>query len=721
MAARNDQAVTVADSEELLIDDFCRELESYLEPDQVQEVRRAYLFGAEAHAGQKRLSGEPYIQHPLAVASILAEMKLDYKCLMAAILHDVIEDTSTAKVQLADLFDEEIAALVDGVSKLTQIDFRSHAAEQAANLRKMLLAMTKDIRVILIKLGDRLHNMRTIGVMPSKKRRRIARETLDIYAPIASRLGLNHIRLELEELCFASYWPMRYRVLKQELQKACGNRKEVLGTIETALRQRMEQEGIEGEIESREKHVYSIYRKMLEKNLSFNEVVDVYAFRIIVDKGDTCYRVLGMVHNLYKPVPEKFKDYIAIPKANGYQSLHTVLFGPYGIHIEIQIRTDEMHRVAEDGIAAHWSYKIGDMEQGAASNKANDWLKNLLELQGGAGDSAEFLEQVKIDLFPDEVYVFTPKGKIMVLPQAATVIDFAYAVHTDVGDRCVAARVNRRLVPLRSILHNGQTIEIITASDSRPSPAWLNFVVTSKARSNIRNFLKNLQRQEAEELGRRLLDKQLDTLGLTLEQVDTEKLQSLLEEFHLETLEDLLVEIGLGDRMSLLVARRLTGDEEAVKKSEQSDTAATPLVIKGTEGMVVKFAKCCRPIPGDGIVAVFSTGRGIVVHRHECHNLGDFEKQGEHWLDVRWEDEPSGEFSAELVVEVGSKLGVLATVAATIAKAESNIEHVTMEERDGRTSILRFVVSVKDRKHLARVIRNLRTLPPVLHISRHVG
>jgi GTP pyrophosphokinase len=721
MAAQSNQAATTVDGEHLLIDDFCTELESYLEPEHIQEIRRAYLFGEEAHAGQLRLSGEPYIQHPLAVAAILAEMQLDHKCLMAAILHDVIEDTSTAKAQLEKVFDKEIAVLVDGVSKLTQIDFHSHAAEQAANLRKMLLAMTKDIRVILIKLGDRLHNMRTIGVMPPAKKRRIAGETLEIYAPIAGRLGLNHIRLELEDLCFASYWPMRHRVIKQELLKARGHRKEVLGNIETALRQRMEQEGLEGEIAGREKHIYSIYRKMLEKNLSFAEVVDVYAFRIIVDKVDTCYRALGMVHNLYKPVLEKFKDYIAIPKANGYQSLHTVLFGPYGIHIEIQIRTTEMHRVAEDGIAAHWSYKTGDMGEGTASTSANDWLKSLLELQRDAGDSAEFLDQVKVDLFPNEVYVFTPHGKIMVLPKGATVVDFAYAVHTDVGDRCVAARVNRRMEPLRSILHNGQTVEIITASDSRPSPAWLNFVVTSKARSNIRNYLKNLQRQEAEELGRRLLDKQLDALDLNLEQLDEKQLKLLLQEFNLESMEDLLAEIGLGNRMSLLVARRLAGDDEPTKKSEQDDASTAPLVIKGTEGMVVKFAKCCRPIPGDGIVAVFSTGRGIVVHRHECHNLGDFQKQGEHWLDVRWEDETSREFSAELLVEVGSKLGVLATVAATIAGAESNIENVTMEDRDGRTSILKFVVSVKDRKHLARVIKNLRTLPALLHISRHVG
>jgi GTP pyrophosphokinase len=717
------QPDTESEGQRLLISDFCQGLESYLEPKQVQEIYRAYLFGAEAHEGQQRVSGEPYIYHPLAVASILAEMQMDYKCLMAAILHDVIEDTGTAKEQVAKEFDEEIAELVDGVSKLTQIDFRTHAEAQAANIRKMLLAMTKDIRVILIKLADRLHNMRTLGVMRPDKKRRIARETLEIYAPIANRLGLNHIRLELEELCFVSYWPARYRVLKEELMRARGHRKEVLTNIRTALQQRLEQEELSGEVEGREKHLYSIYKKMRDKKLSFSEVVDVYGFRIIVDRVDTCYRVLGAVHNLYKPVPGKFKDYIAIPKANGYQSLHTALVGPHGIPIEIQIRTDEMHRISEEGIAAHWSYKTGDEQRGAIQASASDWLKNLLELQQGAGNSMEFLEHVKVDLFPDEVYVFTPIGEIMVLPIGATVIDFAYAVHTDVGNKCVAARVDRRLVPLRSELNNGQTVEVITSAGSRPNPAWLNFVVTGKARANIRNYLKNLQRQEAEELGRRLLEKQLRTLDLSLENIDKDKLSRVLEEFKLESLEDLLQEIGLGNRMPLLVARRIAGCGIDLTEEEEKEvrSSAIPLAIRGTEGMIVKFAKCCRPIPGDDIIAVFSPGRGIVVHRQECPNLGEFRKQGENWLDIRWEDEPAGEFSAELSVEVNSKRGVLATVAAAIAETESNIENVAMEERDGMTSKLKFVVSAKDRKHLARIMRNLRVLPQVMRLNRLLG
>jgi GTP pyrophosphokinase len=717
------QPDTESEDRRLLISDFCHGLESYLEPEQVQEVYRAYLFGAEAHEGQQRVSGEPYIYHPLAVAAILAEMQMDYKCLMAAILHDVIEDTGTAKEQIAKEFDDEIAELVDGVSKLTQIDFRTHAEAQAANIRKMLLAMTKDIRVILIKLADRLHNMRTLDVMRPGKRRRIAGETLEIYAPIANRLGLNHIRLELEELCFISYWPARYRVLKEELMKARGHRKEVLTNIRTALQQRLEQEGLSGEVEGREKHLYSIYKKMRDKKLSFSEVVDVYGFRIVVDRVDTCYRVLGAVHNLYKPVPGKFKDYIAIPKANGYQSLHTALVGPHGIPIEIQIRTDEMHLVAEEGIAAHWSYKTGDEQRGAIQANASDWLKNLLELQQGAGNSMEFLEHVKVDLFPDEVYVFTPIGEIMVLPIGASVIDFAYAVHTDVGNKCVAARVDRRLVPLRSELSNGQTVEVITSAGSRPNPAWLNFVVTGKARANIRNYLKNLQHQEAEELGRRLLEKQLKPLDLSLETADKEKLSRVLQEFKLESLSDLLQEIGLGNRMPLLVARRIAGCGIDLTEEEEKEarSSAVPLAIRGTEGMIVKFAKCCRPIPGDTIIAVFSPGRGIVVHRPECPNLGEYRKQGENWLDVRWEEQPAGEFSAELSVEVDSKRGVLATVAAAIAETESNIENVVIEERDGMTSKLKFVVSVKDRKHLARIMRNLRVLPQVMRLNRLLG
>ncbi|MCG8013270.1 MAG: RelA/SpoT family protein, partial [Candidatus Thiodiazotropha weberae] len=628
------------DTPRFLISDLCAYLEEYLSSDHIREVYRAYLFGAEAHVGQHRKTGEPYIYHPVAVARILATMRMDYKCLMAAILHDVIEDTPTAKEQLADTFDAEIAELVDGVSKLSKIDFNSQAEAQAASLRKMLLAMTKDIRVILIKLSDRLHNMRTLGVMRPDKSRRIAKETLDIFAPIANRLGINSMRLELEELGFAAYWPMRYRALKRAVADARGHHRELIENVEKALSTRLEQEDFEGEVYGRQKHLYSIYKKMVEKKLSFSEVVDVFAFRIVVDRVDTCYRVLGVVHNLYKPMPGRFKDYIAIPKANGYQSLHTVLFGPQGIPIEIQVRTEEMDKLAESGIAAHWMYKTGEASGQWVKSRASDWLQNLLEMQQGVGDSMEFLEHVKVDLFPDEVYVFTPRGRIMVLPKGATVVDFAYSVHTDVGNTCVAARVDRRLVPLRTRLHNGQTVEIINSETAGPSPAWLNFVVTGKARANIRSYLKNLQDQEAVNLGRRLLERELNLLSLKLEEIDPSQIDQVLEEFRLESLDSLLAGIALGNHMPLLVARRLAGEEMVPAGSETGAQEAEPsgvLAIRGTEGMVVNFAKCCWPIPDDAIVGVFNPGKGIVIHRQGCPNLGDYKKHGHKWIEAEWE------------------------------------------------------------------------------------
>ncbi len=710
------------DKPRFLISDLCAYLESYLPPDQIQEVYRAYLFGAEAHEGQKRLTGEPYIYHPLAVARILADMQMDYKCLVAAILHDVIEDTHTGKEQLTQAFDEEVAELVDGVSKLTQINFRSRAEAQAASFRKMLLAMTRDIRVIMIKLADRLHNMRTLGVMRPDKARRIAVETLDIYAPIANRLGINTVRIELEELSFAAYWPRRFEVLKESVRTARGNRKEVITNINTAIRRRLEQEGLEGEVVGRQKHLYSIYKKMRFKKLSFSEVVDVYAFRIIVDSVDTSYRVLGAVHNLYKPVPGKFKDYIAIPKANGYQSLHTVLFGPHGIPIEIQIRTEEMHRMAESGIAAHWLYKSGDDQSNLAHASTADWLSHLLELQKGAGDSMEFLEHVKVDLFPDEVYLFTPKGQIMTISKGATVIDFAYAVHTDVGNQCVAARLDRRMVPLRTKLYSGQTVDVITSKSGRPNPGWLNFAVTSKARSNIRSYLKNLRHQEAQELGERLLDRALSNFNFTMAKLDPQKVAQLISDFGLESMEELQEEIGLGNRMPLLVARSLVGDLiEPIQTAPLVDRQASPLAIKGTEGMVVKFSKCCRPLPGDDIVASFNPGKGLVVHQTTCRNLSDSHKPIGGWLEVDWADELEGEFKTELRVEVGNKRGVLANVAATISDMGSNIQNVRMDERDGLTSTLYFTMTVTDRKHLADIMRRLRLIPPVLRIYRQIG
>ena len=707
----------IAAEQRFLVSDLLGELDTYLSPDQVREVYSAYLYSAEAHEGQKRLSGEPYVYHPIAVARILARLHMDHKCLMAAILHDVIEDTGITKERLAEDFDEEIAELVDGVSKLTHLNFRSRAEAQAENFRKMLLAMTRDIRVIMVKLADRLHNMRTLGVMKPEKARRIALETLEIYAPIANRLGINSLRHELEDLCMAAYWPWRDRVLRGALKRLCGNRRELVEDVEKVIANRLQQEGFEAEVYGRQKRVYSVYQKMREKHLSLSELADVFAFRIVVDTVDTCYRVLGAVHNLYRPMPGRFKDYIAIPKANGYQSLHTVLFGPQGVPIEIQIRTREMHGVAEEGIAAHWHYK-GAATGSLSSDAAAEWLRNLLEVQKGSGDSMEFLEHVKVDLFPDEVYVFTPRGKIIVLPKGATVVDFAYAVHSDVGNECVAARVDRRLAPLRTQLHSGQTVEIITKPDARPNPAWLNFVVTGKARATIRSYLKRLERREAHELGRRLLERELEGLGSSLDDIGEEELGEAIRELGHKDFDELLQQIGLGNRMARLVARLLVLHDHA----ETGDGEASgTLVIRGSEGLVVHFAKCCGPIPGDPVVATFSPGRGMVVHHQSCPNLGDFRRQGQSWIDVQWADQIEREFSTTIRVDAGNQRGLLATVATSIAEEGSNIEDVRSEERDGLSTSLRFTVTVRNRKHLAALFRRIRGIPSVLRVARLIG
>jgi guanosine-3',5'-bis(diphosphate) 3'-pyrophosphohydrolase len=704
-----------------LISDLCRMLESYLEPDQVQEVYRAYLFSAEAHEGQHRMSGEPYIYHPVAAARILAELGLDHKSIIAAILHDVIEDTPTAKDQIAREFGSEVAELVDGVSKLTQIEFESQAEAQAENFRKMILAMVRDIRVILVKLADRLHNMRTLGVMRPEKRRRIARETLDIYAPIANRLGINAIRVELEELGFAALYPLRYRVLEKAVRVARGHRKEVLSKIETAIKRRMHQEGLNGRILSREKHLYSLYCKIRNKSLSFEDVYDVYAFRVIVDTVDTCYRVLGVMHNLYKPVPGKFKDYIAIPKANGYQSLHTILFGPYGVPIEVQIRTEEMDKVAESGVAAHWLYKSGEQNHDQMQAGAREWLRELLEMQKHAGNSLEFLENVKIDLFPDAVYVFTPAGQIMKLPHGATVVDFAYAVHTDVGNTCVAGKVDRQLVPLRTQLRNGQTVEVMTAEGAHPSPAWLSFVVSAKARSSIRHYQKSLKREEAIDLGRRMLDRALAVFNATADGISENRLAALLKEYRIPSYEDLLMDVGMGRRLAVLVARALVTVGEDSPTRENDEKSMRPLVIKGTEGMVMHFAKCCRPIPGDPVVGLMTAGRGMVIHTTTCPNLREHRHPPENYIDVQWEPGIEEEYPVEVAVLVADRRGVLATVAAAIGNADSNIENVAIEERDGLTNTLKFTLTVHNRQHLARVMRRVRNIPSVMRISRLRG
>ena len=702
------------------IDDLSAQIETYLEPDQVKKVRRAYSFSAKAHEGQHRLSGEPYIQHPLEVARILAGMHMDHQTLVAAILHDVIEDTATAKEQIKREFGKGVAELVDGVSKLKQIEFDSYAEAQAHNFRKMLMAVAHDIRVILVKLADRLHNMRTLGALPPKKRRLIARETLEIYAPIAQRLGMNSIRLELEELGFAALHPMRHRVLSEQVKKARGHRKEIVNKIKNALKRRLQQEKLPAEIIGREKHLYGIYKKMRNKGLSFAEVFDVYAFRIIVDTVDTCYRVLGAVHNLYKPVPGKFKDYIAIPKANGYQSLHTVLFGPYGVSIEVQIRTKEMDDVGEAGIAAHWLYKSGEGEKTTAHKRAREWLRGILEIQQTAGNPEEFLEHVKVDLFPDEVYVFTPKGDIIELPRGATAVDLAYTIHTDVGNTCVGARIDRRLAPLSTPLSTGQSVEIITAPGAKPNPVWLKFVVTAKARSTIRHYLKNLKHDEAIALGKRMLNLELKNFSLSFDDISPRQLATALKSFNLNDKNELLEDLGLGKRMAPLVARHLAPSPREPWKLpwKRSSASARPLFIKGTEGMVVSFPKCCYPIPGDPILGFASAGRGIVVHHQSCKNVAEYRKEPEKWVNVEWETQVDRDFPAAIRMNVTNQRGVLATVAAAIADEGANIENVEMQDRDDRYIRLSFVIAVRDRNHLARVMHKVRGVKHVSGINR---
>jgi len=702
------------DDDRTLIAELCEELSTYLEPAQVEEVYRAYLLGAQAHEGQSRVSGEPYISHPVAVARILCEMRMDCNSIVAAILHDVIEDTPTLKEHLADEFGEEVAELVDGVSKLTQIDFRSKAEAQAENFRKMMLAMVKDIRVIIIKLADRLHNMRTLEIMRPDKRRRIARETMDIYAPIANRLGIFKMRHELLDLSISAAYPMRYRALVSACKEVVGYRKEIFNTIEAAIRERLEQAGIKATVKYRQKNIHSIYRKMKEKKLSFKELTDVFGVRIMTESVDDCYRVLGVMHNLYKPLPGKFKDYLAIPKANGYQSLHSSLFGPHGVAIEVQIRTEDMDQFAESGIAAHWLYKEGENSTSSAQSRALEWLKNLLEMQQKSGSSLEFLESVKVDLFPDEIYVFTPKGDIKKMPRGSTVVDFAYAVHTDVGNTCVAARIDNRMSPLSSRLYNGQTIEIVCSDASRPHPSWLDFVITAKARTNIRHFLKSLQKTEAISLGQRLLQQSVNNIVGREEALTKDRFTRVLEQYHLADQQELLAEIGLGNRNSSLVAKAMYEIEDS---DEVFDDAGKPLAIKGTEGMVVSFAKCCRPVPGDAIVGFMSSGKGIVVHQQTCPNITETASENRQ-LSVQWSDHVEGEYLAYIRVQVTNQRGVLATLSATIADMYSNIEHVNLTEKDGRISTMEFVITVNDRIHLARIMKKLRSLQVVNRIWR---
>ena len=688
-------------------------LESYLPDEQVATVLSAYEFGATAHEGQTRKSGEPYITHPVAVAQELAEMHLDAEAVCAAILHDVVEDTQASLDEIRDRFGEDVAVIVDGVSKLDQIQFRSRAEAQAESFRKMMLAMIEDIRVILVKLADRLHNMQTLGAMPSAKIKRIARETLDIYAPIANRLGINRLKVQLEDLGFRHLHPFRYRVLENTLRKSRGSQRQIVKRISEMFARAMAEDGIEGDIVGREKHLYSIYKKMAEKKRVLSDVVDVYGFRIVVDDVSTCYQTLGLVHQLYKPMPGRFKDYIAIPRINGYQSLHTTLFGPEGLPLEVQIRTRDMDRVAESGVASHWIYKADDKSDATPQRRAREWLSNLAELQQ-SGTSEEFLESVKVDLFPDKIYVFTPKGDIKPLPKGATTVDFAYAVHTGIGDRTVAAKIDRQLVPLRTPLQNGQTVEIVTARGAKPNPNWLTFVRSAKARTAIRNHMKNLRSSESVDLGKRLLDKSLKDLGSSLRKVGKLRMAETLGELGLNGTEELFEQLGLGERLAPLTARILVGDEEG----HEEDSSIASLVIAGTEGMVVSYAKCCYPLPGDDVMGYLTAGRGVVIHRNQCGNLSNFRKQPEKWIAVGWEKSVDREFHCQIQCETRNRTGVLAEVAATIADCGSNIEQVEVVSRHEDVSVLTFLLQVRDRIHLARIMRSVRKMQHVIRVSR---
>jgi guanosine-3',5'-bis(diphosphate) 3'-pyrophosphohydrolase len=693
------------------------ELKCYLEQAQIEKCYQAYLVAEKAHQGQMRRSGEPYITHPVAAALILARMRLDYQTIMATLLHDVVEDTSISKEDLTAQFGEDVTALVDGVTKLTKIKFESKAEAQAENFRKMVLAMVKDIRVIIVKLADRLHNMRTLGVLPYKKRHRIAIETLEIYAPIANRLGMHSVYVGLEDLGFSVLHPMRYRVIKSAVEKSRGNRRELTQTIERDLQQSLSQLNIPYEqIFGRQKHLYSIYRKMRQKKASFAEITDVFAFRIITEDIDSCYRILGALHCTYKPVPQRFKDYIGIPKANGYQSLHTTLFGPFGVPLEVQIRTREMDKVADNGVAAHWIYKSSGLEVNEAQLRAREWVQSLLEMQRSTGNSLEFIENVKIDLFPDEVYVFTPKGHIMEMPKGATPVDFAYTVHSGVGNSCVAAKVNRRLVPLSMPLSNGQTVEIITAPGAHPSPSWLNFVVTGKARSNIRHFLKSQQHAESIVLGKRLLEQALNEMASDYAKIPPETLEALLSDLHLKTADDLLYAIGIGNQLAMVIAKRLVISPD-IQESEKS-SKSKPMAIKGTEGMVVRFGDCCQPIPGDTIVGKFQQGRGIIVHSIDCTILKTTKSQPDRFIALRWDEHVEGEYWVDITVEVANERGVLASLATAIAESDSNIGNINVDPRDGRHNAVTFSISVSNRTHLARVMRRLRSNKVVMRLYR---
>ena len=699
-------------------------LKEYLAPADIEQVWAAYRYAAFAHAGQTRKTGEPYITHPVAVACILAKLHLDVPTLLAALLHDVVEDTGVATVEISETFGAQVAELVDGLTKLDKIELQTAAQAQAENFRKMLLAMSQDVRVILVKLADRLHNMQTLDAMKTDKQKRIAHETLEIYAPIANRLGLNPIFQELEDLSFKYLHPMRYRVITKAIKTARGNRKEVISKILEAIEKQLKDAKIEATVEGREKHVYSIYRKMTGKTIKLSQINDIYGFRVLVKDTPTCYLTLGSLHALYKPIPGQFKDYIAISKANGYQSLHTALFGPFGTPIEVQIRSTEMHKIAEAGVAAHWLYKTTDAHLTKLQQQTHQWLQRLVEIQTESDDSYEFLEHFKVDLFPDEVYVFTPKGNILALPKGATAVDFAYAVHTDVGNSCVAVKINHEQAPLRTELHNGDNVEIVTSSLAKPNPAWLNYVVSGKARSHIRHYLKSIQATESAHMGERILNIALRALHVEPADVTDKQWKKVMRDYGAKDKSEILSDIGMGKRVSLMVAHQLLASGQGALDADKSKTSKPldTITIRGSEGMAVQFAQCCRPIPGDPILGFINKDKGLVIHTHDCPAIGKFKLDPDKWLDVDWDTDNKRLFKVNLRIVAINAPGMLAKIAAGIAEVESNIDRVNVEEPDGsQYSNLDFTVQVRNRVHLADLIRNLRKIPDVVRISRVKG
>lgn len=709
----------------------------YLSPPDLEQVRLAYRFADEAHLGQIRNSGEPYITHPIAVAAQCAEWKLDAQALMAALLHDALEDCGITKIELIERFGSPVAELVDGLTKLDKLHFNTREENQAESFRKMLLAMARDVRVILIKLADRTHNMRTLSDAPREKWVRIASETLDIYAPIAHRLGLNQTYRELQDLAFCHLRPWRYAILSKAVTKARSRRRDLIQKVQREVETAFANSGMKVRIAGREKTLYSIYKKMDEKHLSFAQVTDIYGFRVLVPSVIDCYTALGTLHQLYKPVPGKFKDHIAIGKLNGYQSLHTTLVGPSGVNVEFQVRTEAMHLVAESGIAAHWLYKVNSPQEISNGDRlGSKWLQSLLDIQDETRDAAEFWDHVKVDLFPDAVYVFTPKSQIMALPRGATVVDFAYAIHSNVGDRTLAARINGEQVPLRTELKNGDVIEIVTAPVSTPNPAWLGFVRTARARSKIRHHLKTLAQADSEGMGEKMLAQALRAEGIQKlpDNTGEHKLiwEKLLRFTGNKNRSELLTDIGLGKRIATIVAKRLltlltdSGEKpDALLLTRERYTANETVsqggvVLDGSENTSVQFAQCCRPVPGDGIVGYLGRGEGLIVHAEDCAVARKLKnKDSERFISVEWSDEPVRTFETEVLVTVVNGKGVLARVAAALAAAEADITHIDMEDEAAQDAAeLRFIIAVRDLTQLDTALRNLRRTPSVLKAQR---